>query len=194
MSINQRWGIVRSAKRCRHCILGLLFSASVRLEPQNLTGNPSPPPIQCAPNTEDCVKFWDFTVSSSWHNMYVHLAQNTTTTSLCWSLVLSNIENECRKDLHFRTDLYSMQLPNMKFESVCVCSVPRKQLCMVTNFEELVEANFQIAWQIQNCFGIWITGPGRLVSWCQFWPKISCKCTFRVNAHFPRNVKWGWES
>ncbi len=32
----QRWGIVRSAKRCHRCILGLMYSASSKLESQNL--------------------------------------------------------------------------------------------------------------------------------------------------------------
>ncbi len=39
----QKWGIVRSAKRCHHCILGWLYSAYLRLESQNLTCNPCPP-------------------------------------------------------------------------------------------------------------------------------------------------------
>jgi hypothetical protein len=32
-----RWGIFRSAKRCQRCILGLMYSASLKLESQNLT-------------------------------------------------------------------------------------------------------------------------------------------------------------
>ncbi len=39
----QRWGFVRSTKRCRHCILGLYYSAYLRQEFQNLTCNPPPP-------------------------------------------------------------------------------------------------------------------------------------------------------
>jgi hypothetical protein len=38
----QRWSIVRSAKRCRHCILGLPYSAYFRLDSQNLTRHPPP--------------------------------------------------------------------------------------------------------------------------------------------------------
>ncbi len=62
----QRWGIVGSAKRCRHCILGSLCSAYWWLESQNLTRNPSPPPqkktlctVQCTLYTEHCIKSWD---------------------------------------------------------------------------------------------------------------------------------------
>ncbi len=33
----QRWGSLRSAKRCRRCILGLLYSANLKLESPNLT-------------------------------------------------------------------------------------------------------------------------------------------------------------
>jgi hypothetical protein len=51
---DQRWVVVRSAKRCRHCILGLLDSAYLRLESQNLTCTP----VQCILYTEHCVKFW----------------------------------------------------------------------------------------------------------------------------------------
>ncbi len=54
---NQRKGTVRSAKRCRHCILSLLYSAYLRLESQNLTHNPPPHPVQCQCTL---VKFWDF--------------------------------------------------------------------------------------------------------------------------------------
>ncbi len=39
---HQRWSIVRSAQRCRRCILGLIFSASLKLESLNLTRIPSP--------------------------------------------------------------------------------------------------------------------------------------------------------
>ncbi len=39
----QRRGIVRSEIRCRHYILGLLYSACLRLGSQNLTHNPCPP-------------------------------------------------------------------------------------------------------------------------------------------------------
>jgi hypothetical protein len=38
----QSWGIVRSAKRCRHCILCLLFSAALRLESHKLARSPAP--------------------------------------------------------------------------------------------------------------------------------------------------------
>jgi hypothetical protein len=59
---HQRWGIVRSTKRCRHCILGC--SAYLRLESQNLTRSPFPPSscgvyLQRTLYTEHCVKFWD---------------------------------------------------------------------------------------------------------------------------------------
>jgi hypothetical protein len=38
----QRCGILRSANRCRHCILGLLYSSYLKLESQNLARNPCP--------------------------------------------------------------------------------------------------------------------------------------------------------
>ncbi len=75
----QRWGIVRSTKRCRHCILGQLYSAYLRQESQNLTRIPSPPyTAHCTLNTGSD----SGTLASE---LRTHLAQNTTTTSLCWS-------------------------------------------------------------------------------------------------------------
>jgi hypothetical protein len=49
---------VRSAKRCRHCILGYQYSVYLRLESQNLTRNPSSWGLGTL-YTEHCVNFWD---------------------------------------------------------------------------------------------------------------------------------------
>ncbi len=55
-----RWGNVRSAKRCRHCILGLLYSAYFGARVLNLTRNPCPSTaVGCTVYTEHCVNFWD---------------------------------------------------------------------------------------------------------------------------------------
>ncbi len=70
----QRWGIVRSAKRCRHCILGFLYSAYLRSESQNLTRNPFPPPVQCnstlstASNSGTPASNWQNTSSPKYHS------------------------------------------------------------------------------------------------------------------------------
>ncbi len=80
----QRWGIVISAKRCRHCILG--YSAYLRLESKNLTRNPFPPwrlwTIQCTLYTEHCV----YIFLGLWlRTSRIQQAQNTTKAFLCWS-------------------------------------------------------------------------------------------------------------
>ncbi len=78
----QRWGIVRSAKRCRWCLLGLTYSASLNLESQNLT--------QCSVYCAHCtvhncwgqglrIKFWDSCLSR------IQQAKIQMTTSLFWS-------------------------------------------------------------------------------------------------------------
>ncbi len=67
---------MRSAKRCRHCVLCLLYSAYLRLGSQNLTCNPAtqqPWVVQSTLYTEQCVKF----LNSSFE----------LTTSLCWSTI-----------------------------------------------------------------------------------------------------------
>ncbi len=61
LRVDQRWGIVRSAKRCRHCILGSLFCLFEDRIP-DLTRNPcfqQQWTVQGSLHTEHCVKFWD---------------------------------------------------------------------------------------------------------------------------------------
>jgi hypothetical protein len=72
----QRWGIVRSAKRCRHCIVDFLYSDYLRLESQNSTPNP------CSPTAVDCILFTVLNSGTSATNWQNNPAQNTTTTSL----------------------------------------------------------------------------------------------------------------
>ncbi len=91
--VQQRWHSAGSAKRFRHYILGLLFSAflildSNELEIDYLTGN-SGALVSNRQNT-------------------VHLAQNTTTTSFCWSnnSVIPDIQHTaCKKRSFWRTKL-----------------------------------------------------------------------------------------
>jgi hypothetical protein len=53
----QRCGILRSSKKCRHCILGLKHSANLKLESQNLT-HYSVYSVHCPEGGGLRVKFW----------------------------------------------------------------------------------------------------------------------------------------
>jgi hypothetical protein len=47
--LHERWGFLRSAKRCHHCILGLMCSANLKLDSQNL--------MHCSVYTVQCIVY-----------------------------------------------------------------------------------------------------------------------------------------
>ncbi len=88
----QRWGTVRSAKRCRrHCILGLMYSAYFRRESQNLTRNPCPPTAEGGLYSVHSTVHWTLRQILGLQIGRIHQAQNTTMTSLCWSYITSSL-------------------------------------------------------------------------------------------------------
>jgi hypothetical protein len=76
----QRWYIVRSAKRCHPCIVCLIKSAYLRLEPQK---------CNVCISAATCVfpreRFPVNIMRHQTHTGRLCQAQNTSTTSLCWS-------------------------------------------------------------------------------------------------------------
>ncbi len=86
-----RYCIVRSAKRCRHCILGLLYSASSKLESQNQT--------QCSMCSVHSIVHSCQVAGVACQILRLQLrsdriqqAKNITTTSICWSHNSSSLD------------------------------------------------------------------------------------------------------
>ncbi len=96
--LKHRWGIVRSAKRCPQCILGLVYSSRSKLESQTLT--------QCSVCSVHCTPYSTQLLGSRGCVSNSGTLASKRTTSLCLSqntssLHLTNEANLLTSNVHY---------------------------------------------------------------------------------------------